>query len=758
MDHWFPPSGKKIKMLKRQRQARSEDPRRWETKDGSPTPLGPAWIADEKAYNFAIYSKYAISVKLFLYHSSDVFTPVLIYEFDHFKNKTGRIWHARIPRTAMRDARYYGYEIDGPPASGGRFERHAFDPDKILVDPYAKSVFFPPMFDRTAAIGPGNNAGKAPLGVLCEDETFFVWGHDPRPRHDSDLIIYEMHVRGFTMNSNSAVPAVRRGTFSGIVEKIRYLRELGITAIELMPVFQFDATESNYWGYMPLNFFAPHGSYSEQQCSSEQRREFQGMVKALHDADIEVFLDVVYNHTGEGDERGPTYTFKGIDNATYYISSEDGSHPYADFTGTGNTLDCSNRAVRQLVVDSLRYWAREMHVDGFRFDLASVFSRSRDGSINLDDPPIFGDIATDVDLGKVRMIAEPWEGNVNSPNYELGTSQSQAANSHGECCPMCGVHPCGCREVTEALHSGFPGMGWRQWNDKYRTTLRHFVKSDAGFVPDLMARMYGSADVFPDSLQEASRPYQSLNYVSSHDGLTLYDLVSYNSDESWNCGGSDGEQNISPDVIRLRKKQVKNFISLLLLSNGTPMIRAGDEFLQTQSGNPNPYNLDNPTTWLDWSRLEAHRDIFRFFEKMIAFRKMHPSISRSMFWREDIKWYGVGKEVDWSHDSRSLAYCLHGSSTKDNDLYVMINAHWLPLEFNIQEGTAADWKQIVDTDFDSPDDFRDPEKVSSLSALAYTVQPRSVVVLLRLCYGWGKEELGRATVFSVPPRCTFWRD
>ncbi len=456
------------------------------------------------------------------------------------------------------------------------------------------------------------------------------------------------------------------------------------------------------------------------------------MVKALHRDGIEVFLDVVYNHTGEGDERGPTYSFKGIDNASYYLASRDASHPYADFTGTGNTLNCSNRAVRQLIVDSLRYWAREMHVDGFRFDLASVFARKSDGTINLDDPPIFGDIATDVDLAKVRMIAEPWEGNWNFPNYELGTSRFQAPDSQGASCGACGARSCGCREVTAALHRSFPGMGWRQWNDKYRNTLRHFVKSDPGFVSDLMTRIYGSSDVFPDSLEEASRPYQSLNYVSSHDGLTLYDLVSYNSNESWNCGGIDGDANVSSDVMRLRKKQVKNFLTLLLLSNGTPMFRAGDEFLQTQNGNANPYNLDNSTSWLDWSRLDEQRDIFRFFQKMISFRKLHPSIARSTFWRDDIRWYGVGKDADWSPESRSLAYCLQGSSQNDSGLYVIINAHWLPLEFNIQEGAAGDWKRIVDTNFESPDDFHDPEDASRLSSLSYTVQGRSVVVFVRI--------------------------
>jgi glycogen operon protein len=455
------------------------------------------------------------------------------------------------------------------------------------------------------------------------------------------------------------------------------------------------------------------------------------MVKALHEAGIEVILDVVYNHTGEGNERGPTFSFKGIDNSTYYMPSEDPNHPYADYTGTGNTLDCANPAVRQLVVDSLRYWTREMHVDGFRFDLASVFSRNEDGSINMNDPPIFGDIASDVDLSNVRLIAEPWEGNANAPNYELGASQPQVTSSEDPGCPMCGMQRCRCGEITAALHRGFPGIGWRQWNDKYRTTLRHFVKSDASIVSDLMTRIYGSSDVFPDSLQEASRAYQSLNYVTSHDGLTLYDLVSYNSDESWNCGGPDGDENISPDVMRLRKKQVKNFLCLLLLSNGTPMFRAGDEFLQTQYGDGNPYNVDGPTTWLDWSRLEAHKDIFRFFQKMIFFRKSHPSLGRSVFWREDVNWYGVGKQVDWSDVSHSLAYCLHGASVNDNDLYVMINAYWEPLSFTIQEGEPGDWKRIVDTSEDSPDDFTETPVAPAMSSLSYTVQPRSVVFFVR---------------------------
>ena len=698
----------------------------WDSKEGSSAPLGATWIAVEQAYNFALYSENAERVTLLLYTAKNLANPALSYRFDQFRNKTGPVWHARIHKRDIADAEFYGYSVAGP-SPGGTSPNHAFQPEKILLDPYAREVFFPASYDRGAAIGPGSNAGKAPLGVLCHHKMSFDWGHEKRPRHDSDLIIYEVHVRGFTMNPNSAVSRAHRGTFSGIVDKISYLRELGITAVELMPVFQFDDTEPNYWGYMPLNSFAPHRKYtSEQEGKCEPIREFQTMVKALHEADIEVILDVVYNHTGEGNERGPTFSFKGIDNSIYYISSDDAGHPYADYTGTGNTLACANRAVRQLIVDSLRYWVREMHVDGFRFDLASVFSRNKDGSINFDDPPIFSDIAADPYLSQVRLIAEPWEGNPAQPNYELGIFEPASAGN-----PCCDMPASRCPMSTNALHGSFPGIGWRQWNDRFRSTVRHFVKSDPGFVSDLMTRIYGSSDVFPDSVREAYRPYQSLNYVSAHDGLTLYDLVSYNSLDSWNSGNRDGEKGTSADVMALRKRQVKNFVCLLMLSNGTPMFRSGDEFLQTQNGDPNPYNVDGLTTWLDWSRLDTHPDMFRFFQKMIAFRKQHPSIARPVFWRDDVKWYGVSEGVDWSYESHSLAYCLRGTSLNDSDLYVMLNAYWELLTFTIQEGEAKEWKRIVDTCLPGPDDFVEPETASRLSSLDHVVQPRSMVVLIR---------------------------
>src|SRR5208282_4381045 len=444
--------------------------------------------------------------------------------------------------------RFYAYSVAGP-APQGRFEWHCFDPDKILLDPYAKSAFFPPTFDRAAASHPGSNAGKAPLGLLAGAGEVFNWSGDRRPRHQSDTIIYELHVRGFTINPNSGASPERRGTFAGLVEKIPYLKDLGITAVELMPIFQFDPQEGNYWGYNPLSFFAPHHGYGSRPGDYDQHNAFRAMVKALHAADIEVILDVVYNHTAEGDQRGPVYSYKGIDNSTYYLMSGRPGSPYENFSGTGNTLHCSNRFVRKMIVDSLRYWVKNMHVDGFRFDL------------------------------------------------------------------------------------------------------------------------------FPDDRMHAFHPYQSVNYVTCHDGFTLYDLVSYdrkrnhanghnNTDGpeesySWNCGW-EGDNGTPAEVLQLRQRQAKNFCCLLLLANGTPMLRAGDEFLQTQGGNNNPYNQDNGTTWLDWDRLRVNQDDFRFFRCMIRFRKAHPSLGRSRFWRDDVRWYGTGPTVDMGPSSCTLAVYLRG--------------------------------------------------------------------------------------------------
>jgi isoamylase len=673
----------------------------WEQSEGSPLPLGVTWIEEEQAFNFSIHSEHAESVTLLLYSASDLVNPILTFRFDFLHYKSGRVWHCRLPITEIGEARYYAYSVSGQNAA----RLHSFDPQKVLLDPYAKSVFFPPGFDREAAGREGSNAGKAPLGTLIQRAPSFDWGSSRTLHHESDAVIYELHVKGFTKNANSGVERSRGGTYAGLVEKIPYLKELGITAVELMPVFQRDPQEGDYWGYMPLNFFAPHVQYAS---SSEQHLEFKNMVKAFHEAGFGVVLDVVYNHTCEGDHRGPIYSYKGFDAASYYMLSSDPTNPYANYSGTGNTLNFGEAHVRKMVLDSLRYWKEEMHIDGFRFDLASVFSRNADGSLNWGHAPIFSEIAADPELSRLRLIAEPWDTGA----YQLGR--------------------------------GFPGVSWLQWNGRFRDDVRRFVKGDPGMVPDLMRRIYGSDDLFPDNRADAYHAYQSVNYITSHDGFTLYDLVSYdwkhnwanghqnqdgmNDNYSWNHG-YEGVEGVPPDVQSLRRTQVKNFCCLLFLSNGTPMFRAGDEFLNSQQGNNNPYNQDNEIGWLDWDQLGASQDIFRFFKSMIAFRKAHPSISRSRFWREDVDWYGVGPKADLSYDSRSLAFCLHGASQGDDDIYVMINAFWEALDFEIQEGTAREWKRVVDTALPSPHDFSDPG--APLEQASYRMAPRSIVVLLR---------------------------
>ena len=676
----------------------------WAQTEGTPLPLGATWIEEEQAFNFAVHAEHADSVTLLLYSACDFAVPVLTFEFDFLRNKSGRIWHCRLPFSEMRGARYYAYSVSGPTVSA----LQSFHPEKVLLDPYARCVFFPPEFDRKLAIGPGPNHGKAPLGILTGHRVPFDWSGDVAPRPESDAIIYELHVKGFTKSPGSGVHPYHAGTYSGLVEKIPYLKELGVTVVELMPVFQRDPQEGEYWGYMPLNFFAPHAQYASACDDDEHHLEFKNMVKELHKAGIAVVLDVVYNHTCEGDHLHPIYSFKGFGAAGYYMASPNPNEPYANYSGTGNTLNFGQPHVRKIVMDSLRYWKDEMRVDGFRFDLASVFSRNADGSLNWGDAPIFSEIAADPELGRLALIAEPWDTGA----YQLG--------------------------------HGFPGVTWLQWNARFRDDVRRFVKGDSGMVPDLMRRIYGSDDLFPDGPADAYHAYQTLNYINSHDGFTLYDLVSYDQKNnwsnghnnqdgmdqnySWNCG-HEGDEDAPASVLELRRKQVKNFCCLLFLSNGIPMFRAGDEFLNTQSGNNNPYNQDNELNWLDWKQLEANRDIFCFFKKMIAFRKSHPSLCRSRFWRDDISWYGTGPAVDLSQHSHSLAFCLHGASQADDDIYVMINTYWQELQFQIQDGAPEDWLRIVDTALPAGEDFC--ESGMALRQGTYSVAPRSVVILLR---------------------------
>ncbi len=679
----------------------------WSQIEGLPHPLGAVWLREERSYNFALYSRHATRVTLLLYTAHDLVNPALRIPLNYLIHKSGRIWHCRLAADEVVDARYYAYSVEGPNDPHG--ERHFFDPDKVLLDPYATALFFPPNFRRRASIGRGSNAGRAPLGVLRDSTSSFDWSDESRPSHTSDTIIYELHVRGFTRRGNSGVAADKRGTYAGLIDKIPYLKELGVTAVELMPVFQYDPDEGNYWGYMPLSFFSPHQGHAAVSGAEETAEEFKTMVKSLHQAGIEVILDVVYNHTTEAGADGPTYSYRGICNSSYYLLDESMTH-YRNDTGTGNVLRSAHPIVRRMIIDSLRFWVREMHIDGFRFDLASIFSRNSDGSINLQDPPIISEITSDEGFGAIRHIAEAWD----PASYELGRN--------------------------------FPGKSWSQWNGRFRRDVRAFVKGDPDKVGDLMSRIYGSSDLFPDDLDSAYHPYQTINYVTSHDGFCLYDLVAYNAKHnlangqnnndgtdnnlSWNCGW-EGDHEVPTEVVQLRKQQIKNFFTILMLSNGTPMFRAGDEFMNTQGGNNNPWNQNNETTWLDWDRLEKNKDIFRFFKGMIAFRKAHPSLARSRFWRDDVSWYGVDGQVDLSYSSHSRAFCLHGGSQHDRDIYVMINAYWEDRNFRIQEGDVRDWIRIADTSTPSPLDLLEIGSEENLASLDYKVKARSVVVLLR---------------------------
>ena len=677
----------------------------WFASEGSPLPLGVTWIEDEAAYNFALYSKHATAVTLLLYSEIDMSAPTYEHRLDPLINKSGRIWHCRLRRSAIPDARYYAYQVAGPKALE---EGHRFDPRKILLDPYARCVCFPSRFSRATASVPGSNAGRAPLGLIASRPRS-EWTEDRTHAHTSDLVIYELHVRGFTKRENSGVTPPHRGTFLGVVEKIPYLTELGITAVELLPVMQQDPQEGSYWGYMPLNFFSPHHQYASAGKPFDALTEFRMMVGALHEAGIEVLLDVVYNHTAEGNADGPTYSYRGIDNTTYYLLEPD-RRRYRNDSGTGNTLNCANPYVRKMIVDSMRFWREEMGVDGFRFDLASIFTRDEDGAINLSDPPVIAEIGASRELENLRLIAEAWD----PATYQLGRS--------------------------------FPGISWQQWNGQFRDDVRAFVRGDAGMVPKLMSRLYGSCDLFPDDLINAYRPYQSVNFVTCHDGFCLYDLVSYdrkhneanghgNTDGtdcniSWNCGW-EGDDGIPDSVLNLRKQQVKNLFTLLLLSNGTPMFCAGDEFMNTQRGNNNPYNQDNETTWLNWDLLKRNQGVFRFVRNMIAFRKAHPSISRSRYWRDDVRWYGTTGRHDLSFDSRCLAFVLAGAALNDSDIYVMINGSSRSVEFVVQESWRGEWRRVIDTSLATPDDFRDPGSEANLINANYVLNPRSTVVLLR---------------------------
>jgi isoamylase len=604
--------------------------------------------------------------------------------------------------------------VHGPwdPANGMRF-----DPTKVLLDPYGRSVIVPKNYSRDAIRTNQENTATAMKSVVVDLHRYDWEGDAPLKRPYSRTIIYEMHVRGFTRHPSSGLADPLRGTYAGLIEKIPHLQELGITAVELLPVFQFDAQDAppgkvNYWGYAPVSFFAPHQGYSSRQDPLSPLDEFRDMVKALHRAGIEVILDVVFNHTAEGDHRGPTLSLRGLDNSTYYILEQDRSR-YANFSGTGNTLNANHPIVRRMILDSLRYWVQEMHVDGFRFDLASILDRDSSGQ-PMSNPPVLWDIETDPALAGTKMIAEAWDA---GGLYQVGS---------------------------------FIGDSWKEWNGRFRDDLRSFFRGDEGSVPRVADRLVGSPEIYGYKERE---PEESVNFVTSHDGFTLNDLVSYNlkhneangegnrdgadDNRSWNCGVEGPTDDA--EVEKLRNRQVKNLLTCTMFSIGMPMIAMGDEVRRTQQGNNNAYCQDNEVSWFDWTLRSKHADVHRFVSLLIErrlLRDVQPEYQReslNQLLRESMKaWHGVKLyQPDWSNWSRSLAFSVE-LKTEKQLLHLILNAFWEPLEFElppVSEEDGGAWRRWIDTALDSPHDIVAWQTAPPFTGRTYLAGPRSVVVL-----------------------------
>ena len=666
---------------------------------------------DRDGVNFSVFSKHSSGVELLLFDHADDATPSHVITLDPRTNRTYHYWHTFVP--AIGPGQIYGYRVAGPydPDRGLRF-----DGDKVLLDPYGTCVAWPARRSRAAAMGPGDNTASALKSVVA-DPSRYDWEDDHPPcRPFATTVLYEMHVGAFTRQPNSGIPIARRGTFAGVIEKIPYLEDLGVSAVELLPVFAFDEQDApaglrNDWGYSPVSFFAPHGAYSSRPDALGVLDEFRDMVKALHRAGIEVILDVVYNHTAEGGADGPTLCFRGLANDTYYLL-EDGTRRYADYSGCGNSLNANESVVRRLILDSLRYWVSEMHVDGFRFDLASILSRDEQGH-PMASPPVLWDIESDPVLANVKLIAEAWDA---AGLYQVGR---------------------------------FVGDSWKEWNGRFRDDIRAFVKGDNGTVRSLAYRLCGSPDVYAGRERE---PEQSVNFVTCHDGFTANDLVSYNRKHnepngegnrdgsgvnlSWNCGieGPTDDAGIE----RLRNRQVKNLIALTLMAVGTPMLLMGDEVRRTQRGNNNAYCHNDETTWFDWSRVMTHADVHRFTKHCIALRQNRtlPNNWFAMTLSEllsdqPICWHGVRlNSPDWSDHSHSLA--VTARIPDGRLLHAMINAYWNPLEFDIPPAPSeqALWRRLVDTWLEAPDDIHDPAEAPAVSGSTYLVHPRSLALLI----------------------------
>ena len=668
---------------------------------GHPYPLGATW--DKKGVNFALFTENATEVELCLFDSEKDQKEKHRVKLTE---RTHQIWHGYIPD--LKPGQLYGYRVSGPyePQNG-----HRYNPNKLLIDPYAKAVagiinWDDSLFgydvnseEKDLSFSETDSAPFIPKSVVIDDS--FNWENDKAPKTAyHHTIIYEAHVKGLTKQLDG-IPDNIRGTYAGVghPKTIEYLKSLGITAIELMPVHHFVSDRhlkekglNNYWGYNSIGFFAPDARYSGSGVRGEQVTEFKEMVKALHKAGIEVILDVVYNHTAEGNELGPTLSFKGIDNASYYRLMDDKRY-YNDYTGTGNTLSANLPSVLRLIMDSLRYWVVDMHIDGFRFDLASTLARELHEVDRLGS--FFDIIHQDPIISQVKLIAEPWD--IGEGGYQVGN---------------------------------FP-PGWGEWNGKYRDCVRDYWRGADSQLGEFALRFTGSPDLYAGNNR---KPSASINFITAHDGFTLHDLVSYNEkhneangednkdgeshNRSWNCG-AEGDTD-DPEIIALRNKQKRNFIATLFLSQGIPMLVAGDEFGRTQKGNNNAYCQDNEISWIDWKNLD--NDLLTFTQKVIGLRKAHPVFCRRKWFQgmavtgrglEDIAWFlPEGSEMTddhWQHSfAKSLGVYLNGkgihtvhadgSAVVDDSFYVIFNAHHEPLDFKLPpEKYGKQWEAILDT-------------------------------------------------------------
>lgn len=706
-------------------------------KTGSPRPFGATIVPG--GVNFAIFSRNASCMHLCIFEQPGDGKAAFEISVCPTKHRTGDIWHIEL--VGLAAGALYAWRADGPflPLEGHRFNRY-----KILIDPYAKAITGDFIWEVDAALGyvrghpdsdlsfcETDDAAFMPKCIVIDDEDFDWQGDRPLNLPLRHAVLYEAHVRGLSAHPSSG--AAHPGTYQGVIEMIPHLKELGITSLELLPVHEFDFFENKrqdpetgerlkqYWGYSTLAFFAPKGSYAATGARGQQVTEFKTMVRELHKQGIEVILDVVFNHTGEGNELGPTCSFRGLDNVIWYILDEK-KRFYKNFSGCGNTLNCNHPVVRNFILDCLHYWVVDMHVDGFRFDLGSILGRDQRG-LMLENPPVIEQIAEDPILRHTKIIAEAWDA---GGAYQVGW---------------------------------FPGGRWAEWNDRFRDDVRRFWRGDDHQVGAFSTRLTGSSDLY---LRDGRKPFHSINYITSHDGFTLWDLVSYNnkhneangetnqdghpSNFSFNFGVEGPTDNLLVQWIRLR--QSKNCLATLLLALGTPMMTAGDELGRTQNGNNNAWCQDNAISWIDYSLKQKQAGLFRFTRLLIEFRKSHTAFRRPDFFtgkgrsynsKPDISWFDAfGKIPDWSKLERQLAARIDGSRADvaadrdDNDFYVMFNASIDAAPFCLASAAAGKkWFRVIDTGRDAPADFLEAGHEAALPSQGeYIVGPRSLVLLI----------------------------